>query len=267
MALADVDPEKSQPQSSLIRIDAACCALLLGSGPHGRFGPLSHFLDWCHDAGHITVNPCNQIARSRSPKTPQAREHYLTVAQLARLWHVAERLGETVWRDLNRLFTGVPSRRGEVARLQWPPLDFTATEWRMPGRMTKNGEAHRLHVHPLVMEILERRWRRPPSRTPMADPQKFPRNVAAGPPGSGLVFPAPSSGRPVDTFSDIQASFIEARKSHDGALGAELAGWIWHDLRRSFAAALGEAGISEVVADVVLNHRQAATRSGVLGVY
>jgi hypothetical protein len=39
----------------------------------------------------------------------------------------------------------------------------------------------------------------------------------------------------------------------------------WHDFRRSFATALGEAGVSEAVVDAVLNHRQSATR-GVLGV-
>jgi integrase len=48
---------------------------------------------------------------------------------------------------------------------------------------------------------------------------------------------------------------------------AALTGWTWHDFRRSFATALGEAGIPEVVADAVLNHRQSATRGGVLGVY
>ncbi len=46
-----------------------------------------------------------------------------------------------------------------------------------------------------------------------------------------------------------------------------LTGWTWHDFRRSFATALGEAGIPEAVADAVLNHRQSATRGGVLGVY
>jgi hypothetical protein len=46
-----------------------------------------------------------------------------------------------------------------------------------------------------------------------------------------------------------------------------ISGWSWHDFRRSFATALGEAGIPEAVADAVLNHRQSATRGGVLGVY
>ena len=35
------------------------------------------FLDWCQDAGHIGTNPCASIARSRRPKTPPARSHYL----------------------------------------------------------------------------------------------------------------------------------------------------------------------------------------------
>ena len=73
-----------------------------------------------------------------------------------------------------------------------------------------------------------------------------------------MVFPAPVSGRAVDTFTGIKEAITEA---------AGLTGWTWHDFRRSFATALGEAGIPESVADAVLNHRQAATRGGVLGVY
>ena len=42
-------------------------------------------------------------------------------------------------------------------------------------------------------------------------------------------------------------------------------GWRFHDFRRSFATALGEAQVAEPVVDAVLNHRQAATRGGVLG--
>ena len=48
---------------------------------------------------------------------------------------------------------------------------------------------------------------------------------------------------------------------------AGITGWRWHDFRRSFATALGEAGVAEPVADAVLNHRQSATRGGVMGVY
>ena len=85
------------------------------------------------------------------------------------------------------------------------------------------------------------------------------RHLAAGKPASGLVFPAPRSGKVIDTFGDIKAAL--------NAQLPQLADWRFHDLRRTFATALGEAGISEAVADAILNHRQSATRGGVLGVY
>jgi len=45
-----------------------------------------------------------------------------------------------------------------------------------------------------------------------------------------------------------------------------LTGWTWHDFRRSFATALGEAGIPETVADAIPEPPAVASRGGVLGV-
>jgi integrase len=203
-----------------------------------RFGALSRFLDWCQDAGHIQANPCALIARARRPKAPQARSNYLMPAELARLWDAAGRLREPVWRDLARFLIAVPCRRGEAARLDWAHLNFDAAEWRQPSHMTKNRDPHRLHLHRLALDVLRAR------------------HDATG--GKGLVFPAPMSGRVVDTFSSIKEAIDVA---------ADLTGWTWHDFRRSFATALGEASIPEAIADAILNHRQSATRGGVLGVY
>jgi integrase len=106
--------------------------------------------------------------------------------------------------------------------------------------MTKNRDQHRLHLHPLALDILRRR------------------HEAAGEPRTGLVFPAPQSRKALDVFTDVKNAL---------AATAGLTGWTWHDFRRSFATALGEASIPETVADAILNHRQSATRGGVLGVY
>jgi integrase len=208
-----------------------------------RFGALTRFFDWCVDAGHVQVNPCALIGRSRRPKAPQARGHYLTFPELARLWRATEWLREPVWRDLVRFLIATPCRRNEAARMEWGHVDIQVGEWRQPGRLTKNRDPHRLHLHPLAMDVLGERQK------------------ATG--GKGLVFPAPLSGKPVDTFTDIKSELIQATAGED----AGIEGWTWHDFRRSFATALGEAGISEAVADAVLNHRQSATRGGVLGVY
>ncbi len=114
--------------------------------------------------------------------------------------------------------------------------------------MTKNRDPHRLHLHALALGVLCERQK------------------ATG--GNGFVFPAPVSGSMVDTFSDIKAELVKKTGPKDGEEGPPpLDGWTWHDFRRSFATALGEADIPEAVADAVLNHRQSATHGGVLGVY
>ena len=204
-----------------------------------RFGALSRFFDWCQDEDHLPANPCALVARARRPKAVAARSHFLTLAELAQLWKAADKLG-SVYRDLTRFLIAVPCRRGEAARLDWSHLNLAGAVWTMPGALTKNGDAHRVHLPDLALDIL------------------LQRHKDAGKPKVGLVFSAPRSGEAIDTFSAIKT---------DLETGAELTGWRWHDMRRSFATASGEAGIAEPVADAVLNHRQSATRGGVLGVY
>jgi integrase len=205
-----------------------------------RFAAIRRFFDWCHDEGMLPTNPCAHIAKARRPRTPASRAHCLSMAELAALWRAAEAL-PSVHRDFVRMLVAIPCRRGEAATLDWSHVDLPAATWSQPGHLTKNREAHRLHLHPLAVEILRLR------------------HGAAGKPVSGLVFPAPRSSKAITTFSAIRGALREA--------APELVGWRLHDMRRSFATALGEAGVSETIADAILNHRQSATRGGVLGVY
>lgn len=222
-------------------------ALLKASGAmpataKARFGAISRFFDWCQDEAFVAANPCLLVAKARRPRGAAARKHHLTPADLAKLWHAASEATELlpVHRDIIRLLIAVPCRRGWAARMDWSHLDLATGLWTQPGKLTKNGDPHRLRLHPLALELLRARHRE------------------AGEPKAGLVFPAPRSGKPLDTFDDMKSA-IGAKAGIDG--------WRWHDFRRSFATALGEAGVDETVADAVLNHRQAATRGGVLGVY
>jgi integrase len=232
-----------KPITEISVTDVARMVAHLAEHPAGAwhaYGALTRFLDWCCEHGWMSVNVCAALPKSKRPRPPQARAHYLRLEQLTALWRAADALRESVWRDLARFLIAVPCRRGEAARLDWSHLDLAQGEWRQPGKLTKNREPHRLHLHPLVLSLLRER------------------HVAAGRPQTGLVFPAPESRKAVDTFSDIKEVLSEVAKLPD---------WIWHDFRRSFATALGEAGISEPVVDAVLNHRQSASRGGVLGVY
>ena len=205
-----------------------------------RFGAVSRFFDWAIDEGIVTINPCLLIAKGRRPRAVRARQRFLTLSETAALWHATGNL-DPMRRDLVRFFIVVPSRRGEAAKLDWSQINMSEAIWSQPNKITKNGDIHRIYLPTLAMDILTTR------------------HIAAGKPTSGLVFPAPRSGKVVDTFGDIKALLDEQMPN--------LLDWQFHDLRRTYATALGEAGIPEAVADAVLNHRQSATRGGVLGVY
>jgi integrase len=203
------------------------------------FGAFGRFLEWCRDAGHLAINPCDAIPRARRPKPPPARRRVVALPDLARLWIASEVLPAPLG-ELARLLIALPVRRGEGARLAWEDVDLKAGVWTLPGAITKNGDPHRIALHPLARKLLSARHK------------------AMGRPTSGLAFPSPRAGNEVSAWTGMKADMGEA---------AGFRAWTWHDFRRSFASLMAERGVAEPVADAVLNHRQSGTRGGVLGVY
>ncbi len=220
-----------------------------------RLGAFSRFCDWLQEEGAIAANPCVMVGKRQRRIVVGQRTEHLAPGDLARLWSAAAKL-DGVHRDLARFLVAVPCRRSEAARMEWSHLDLSACLWSIPAAHSKNRDPHRLHLHPLVLATLRARWE------------------AANKPTRGLVFPAPVSGKVLDTFTDMKAR-LERAVAAEAARVTEATGqdvpalpaWRWHDFRRSFATAVAEAGVAEAVADAVLNHRQSATRGGVLGVY
>jgi len=208
-----------------------------------RFGALNRFCDWLIDKEFLTANPCSQVAKARRPRAPSPRGTYLRPGQLGALWRAAAAL-DPVRRDFLRFLMAIPCRRGEATGLCWHHLDLRAAIWSQPERTTKNDEPHRFYLHPLALAVLHERRRE------------------AGDNPAGLVFVAPRSRTALTTWRDMKADLVAA---------SGIDGWRLHDFRRSFATALGEDPsedkVAEPVIDAVLNHRQSATRGGVLGTY
>jgi integrase len=224
------------------RVDAATVRRLQqGEAYRHRFGALNRFLDWAVHEGRIPANPCASIGRAYRPAAGGERERTPSLRELAVVWRAAEAL-EPVFRDFVRFAISTPARRNEIATMDWGHVDPDARVWRQPGRLTKNRDAHELRLNPLALEILTRRWEE------------------AGRPKTGLAFPSPRSGTPITAFSFM------LRALHRAAPSVER--FALHDLRRSFATTLGRLGQDdEATIDAVLNHRQSATRGGIVGVY
>jgi integrase len=158
---------------------------------------------------------------------------------LAALWFGADVLPASE-RGMLRWLMLMPCRLREATCLEWGHVDWRQQRIELPAGMMKNGEPHRVHIHPLALSLIQAR------------------HVAAAQPASGLVFPAVRSGGPIESTTKIKAAVSKA---------AGVFGWTIHDFRRSFASAAAELGVPEPVADAILSHRQSATRAGVLGVY
>jgi len=203
-----------------------------------RFGALSRFLEWCREERLIRANPAEAITARQRPKPPPPRNRVVPLADLAALWRAAAGLSPT-YADFLRILIALPVRRGEAARMDWRDLDLARGEWHLPGAITKNGDPHRLALPPIALRILRDRHK------------------AAGHPAAGLVFP-PARGKVLGAWTATRAKL---------AALSGVSAWSYHDFRRSFASIMAERGVPEPVADAVLNHRQSATRSGVLGVY
>jgi integrase len=213
-----------------------------GEAYRHRFGALNRFLDWAVHEDRITTNPCASIGRAYRPAAGGKRERTPTLKELAMIWEVAETALEPTFCDFARFSVTTPARRNEVATMDWRHVDLDEKVWHQPGRLTKNRDAHELRLNPLALEILTRRWE------------------AADRPKTGLVFPSPRSGAVITAFSGM------LRALHRAAPSVEP--WSLHDLRRSFATTLGRLGQDDTGAiDGVLNHRQSATKGGVVGLY
>jgi integrase len=208
-----------------------------------RFGALERMFEYAQDHKWVKTNPCRLLGKGHRPLKVQGRNRHHQPHQLAALWKAIEQAEgiQQVHRDLMQFLIAIPCRRSEAAKMQWGNVDFHSLIWKQPSKLTKNGDPHRFFLHPLALEILKRR------------------HEGAGRPNGGLVFPAPDSGKPVDTFTKLKLAINKQLEPKFE--------WIIHDHRRSFVTILAEQGMHESVLDSMLNHRQSATRGGVMGVY
>jgi integrase len=180
-------------------------------------------------------NPALRVTKKQRPKPPAPRRRCPSLDTIRAAWATADRLPFATWRDLSRFLLLVPCRTGEAAAMTGDQLDLEAAVWRQPGLLTKNGEPHAFFLPPAALRLVAERAN-----------------------GKAPTFAGERLGRPFNSFK----AMLVAVHAASGTTG-----WSWHDLRRAFVSHLAELGHSEAVLDAILNHRQSASRGGVLGVY
>jgi integrase len=129
-------------------------------------------------------------------------------------------------------------RCGEVCKMQWRDVNLDTGWWLIPGTVSKNHDPHRVPLTPMVLDILRRRAR-------------------AQSPDDRYV------------FSNHRQTCVAARAKKAAAIlckGGLSFHFRAHDLRRTAASYMGEAGVDRFHIAHVLNHRS-VTHSTVTAIY
>lgn len=144
-------------------------------------------------------------------------------------------------------------RLREVSNLSWGELDLEVAEWLLPAARAKNKREHLVPLPDAALAILNAR------------------NDRGG--GAGTPVFTTDGVVGISGFSKMKealdAKVAEVLAAHPEAaadLGAQLADWVVHDLRRTLATGCQAMGFPLEVTDAVLNHvsdRETGTR----GVY
>lgn len=202
-----------------------------------RFGAISRFMDYLVDEEFLAINLAHSISKKRKPPPPPPRQRFYNEAEVRTLWDSAVGL-KPVYCSYLRFLIAVPLRSGEAAGLTWSQIDLDRLEIRLSATETKNSTAFTMPITGLVKALLENAEQNKTARvfqlsnkaeTPMTAWSHFHNMVRA-----------------VSGISDFSR----------------------HDLRRTFSTLMGEhSDFNDEVIDSLLNHKQSATRSGVMRHY
>lgn len=184
----------------------------------------------------IEANVASLIAK---PGAERSRDRVLTDDEIQLVWAAcgAERPAICTLMRL-RLLTA--QRGGELARLRW--TDIEGNWLTLPTTATKNKLAHRVFLAPAAQRIL---------------------NTLPRIEGCDYVFPGPSGTRPVGDVKKagrrIAARVLATLRETDAT--AEAFDFRGHDLRRTAATKMADAGISQADIAKVLNHAEGGPRA------
>ncbi len=193
-------------------------------------------LNWAVDEDYIETSPAVGVKPRRKPVQ---RDRVLSTDEMRRIWNaLPEASISQNTADVIRMLFLTGQRSGEVCGMVRGEIDIDRAVWMIPSVRTKNGRPHVVHLSGDAIEILGTRLQ-----------------AAEDEPGAALFSRV---GEPIESNAIAQAT----RK----ALQLFDQKWTPHDIRRTVATMMAEAGVLPHVVEATLNHIS-GFRAGVAGVY
>lgn len=201
-----------------------------------RFGAFSRFLDFLLDEEALPLNPANTVSKQRRPKPPAPRTTHFSINEVRRLWHT-DGLKPEYQRYL-RFMIATPLRAEEASKIRWDQLYREQFELRLLSSDTKNSEYFVMPLTELAMEQIG---------SPVASQLSKVFQLSLKP------------DAPMTAWSHFNKSVRKASGIEHFAL---------HHLRRTFSTLMADnSEVPESIIDSLLNHKQSATRGGVIRHY
>ena len=220
---------------------------------------IAAFTLWAYNRGHSVKDASTAVqkagketARIRTPSLDEVREIWAATFELGNLWGPFFRLC---------ILTGQRSR-SDILSMKWAWIDFEKSRYEIPN--PKNGRAHIVHLCGAALAELTSLKQVQVAYDADISITSWEKLV-----GSSFVFSTTGrtaasgvSKAKVRLDSELHA---QRRKNCNGE---PFEPWVLHDLRRSQATALAEAGFDEGVVDRIQNHIAGGSRaSAVAAVY
>ncbi len=193
-------------------------------------GHLNKLFTWAAERELIERSPMERLT---APARTVSRDRVLDDNELVAIWRACEAMGFP-FGPLTKLLVLTAQRRTEVGTMRWADLDLENAIWHLPREVTKSDRAHEVPLSPLAVEILE--------SLPQFGRFIFSSGRRGDKPVSGW---GPAKGR-LDKLSRV-------------------AGWRFHDLRRTAASGMAKLNTPPHVLAKLLNHVSDGT--GVTAIY
>lgn len=226
---------------------------------NNTFQVIRKMFNFAVDRDTLKYSPCIGV---KMPAPKNTRDRVLTEAEIKTFWHNLD--GAAMFpesRHALRLILLTAQRPGEVIGMHTREID--GDWWTIPAERAKNGKAHRVYLSGMAKEIIKQ----------AIDHIKLFREIPDEKEYSGYIFPSPL--RTVDKAIDplalsiaVSRNLAASVKDKKGKivktinrLGVDH--FTPHDLRRTAATFMAEAGEPDAVIDALLNH----VKQGVIKVY
>ena len=214
----------------------------------------------------LSFSPCNGL---KLPAPKQSRDRVLSEREIAAFWQNLDACAISNGMKIAlKLVLVTAQRPGEVIGLH--TSEMGDGWWSIPAERAKNGKAHRVPLSPLASELIEQAIKEIKKSQEIPQCQEY----------SGFIFPAPrvNKDRPMAghamsiaiarglawPVTDLQGKALftaDGKPATENRLGVEK--FTPHDLRRTAATRMAEAGEMDEVIDAILNH----AKQGVIKVY